>query len=228
MSKWSRPEYLEHPKVYRKWISDDLVNTKTVEYRIQELPRDRFEDGVEFLLKHYCTTEPMLESKEAAKDPEFIEDISNYFRYIFGKEITIACFKKTSDEILGISLMDVIVEGEEEDFQVSSLVCDLSEKLIFYKFQPKSRLFREDHLVMDLVLQKSDHFKRFNVDKYLTCWALAVHSDYWGRGICTELIKAKIDMLKFLDLELTSTGYSADGSIRASEKAGFKCVFEIR
>lgn len=81
---------------------------------------------------------------------------------------------------------------------------------------------------MDLVLQKSDHFKRFNVDKYLTAWAVAVHSEYWGRGICTELIKAKIDMLKFLNLELTSTGYSADGSIRASEKAGFKCVYEIR
>lgn len=118
MSAWKRPESLEFPKVYRKFQATDLNSDKLIEYRIQELPEDRFNDGVEFLIKYYCPDEPMLQCKGAAQDPEFIEDISNFFRHTFKKKITIACFKDGSDEILGMNVMDVIVKGEEPDFQV--------------------------------------------------------------------------------------------------------------
>lgn len=81
---------------------------------------------------------------------------------------------------------------------------------------------------MDLANEQSDHFNRFNVDRYLTSWAFAIKYEYRGKGIGTEILKARIDMLEPLGLELTSTGFTSIGSVKAAEKAGYECVFEIK
>jgi hypothetical protein len=47
-------------------------------------------------------------------------------------------------------------------------------------------------------------------------------------GIATEMIKARISMLKFYDLKLTSTGFASIGAQVAAKKAGCVVDYEMR
>lgn len=91
----------------------------------------------------------------------------------------------------------------------------------------------EDESVADVfngVIASSDLFDTFshyNVDYFLYGLGLCVHSDYRGRGVATEMIKARSPFLKALGLEVTSTAFSAIGSQLAAKNAGYDEVFSI-
>lgn len=76
-------------------------------------------------------------------------------------------------------------------------------------------------------LKQFDVFAAYNVDKYLTAHGLCVDPRYRGRGIATEILKARVPILKGLGLKVTSTLFSAIGSQTAAKNAGFKNVYAI-
>lgn len=51
--------------------------------------------------------------------------------------------------------------------------------------------------------------------------------EYRGRGIATEILKARVPMLKALGLKVTSTAFTGIGSQKAAKKAGYKEVFVL-
>lgn len=81
--------------------------------------------------------------------------------------------------------------------------------------------------MMDYVEKQADVFNRYGVDKYLCGLGLSVNPLYRSRGIATEIINARIPLLKHLGLTLTSTAFSAVGSAKAASKVGFVTDFEI-
>lgn len=70
------------------------------------------------------------------------------------------------------------------------------------------------------VLNQYDVFKKYNVDKYLTEYALCTRKDYQKRGIGTEFIKARTAMCKALNVPVTAAGFTVIGSQKAAVKAG--------
>lgn len=57
--KWKRPETLEYPKVWHTFKARDLDSDELVEYRIQDLPLERIDDVLDFMLKNYIVDEPI-------------------------------------------------------------------------------------------------------------------------------------------------------------------------
>lgn len=77
--------------------------------------------------------------------------------------------------------------------------------------------------VFDYILRKSDYFSPyFNIDYLLYGLGLCVHRDYRGRGIATELLKAREPLLRALKLTVTADLFSVIGSQKAASSAGFK------
>lgn len=52
--------------------------------------------------------------------------------------------------------------------------------------------------------------------------------NYRKRGIATEFLKARVSILKALNLEVTSTIFTVIGSQRAAKKANYDEVFSIK
>lgn len=61
MELWKRPEKTEFPKVWTKFMAPDIDSDKLVEYRIQDLPESRFDDGIQFMIQHFIKDEPLSE-----------------------------------------------------------------------------------------------------------------------------------------------------------------------
>lgn len=91
----------------------------------------------------------------------------------------------------------------------------------------------EDQDVIDVfdalehTTKQFDVYSAYNVVQYLTAYGLCVNPDYRGRGIATEMLKARKPILKALGLTITSTAFTGIGSQMAAKKAGYDEVFTI-
>lgn len=72
-----------------------------------------------------------------------------------------------------------------------------------------------------------DVFKHYQVDSYMSADGLCVNADYTGRGVATELLRARVPILKALGLSVTASSFSTMGSQTAAKKAGYEDLFEI-
>lgn len=72
-----------------------------------------------------------------------------------------------------------------------------------------------------------DVCEHYGVDQFLYGAGLVVNSAYRGRGIATELLKARFPLLRSLGLKVTSTVFTMAGSQKAAEKAGYEELFAI-
>lgn len=53
----------DYPKVWLKFMAKDLNSDDLVEYRVEDLTEDRFDDAVDHLISFYARDEPMCKSK---------------------------------------------------------------------------------------------------------------------------------------------------------------------
>lgn len=96
-------------------------------------------------------------------------------------------------------------------------------KINFSYFQLKLK----DQSVIDVfegithTFNECDIFKTHGVDIYLASLALAVKSSYRGRGIATEILRARRPLMEEMRISVSSTCFSIIGSQKAAQNAGF-------
>lgn len=73
-----------------------------------------------------------------------------------------------------------------------------------------------------------DLFKLYKVDAYLGGLGVTVDKVFRGRGIASELLKAREDAAKALGLKLTSALFTGNESQRAACKAGYEQNYAIK
>lgn len=61
---WVRPNEVDFPVVWLKFNAKDIETDNLIEYRVQDLPLDRIEDAIEYLLENYLDDEPFTSSKD--------------------------------------------------------------------------------------------------------------------------------------------------------------------
>lgn len=89
-------------------------------------------------------------------------------------------------------------------------------------FQIKAKNFRDIINAMKFAEMQCDVFELYHVDAYLAAMGLGVNLAYRGRGIATEMLKARQEVMKILNLRLTSTQFTGEGSQKAAMRAGFE------
>lgn len=65
------------------------------------------------------------------------------------------------------------------------------------------------------------------MDQVLTGYGLCVKTDYRGLGIGTEMLKARVPVLKALQLNVTKNVFSSLESQKAATKAGYREIYEV-
>lgn len=70
-----------------------------------------------------------------------------------------------------------------------------------------------------------DHYK---VDQALFALGLGVDKKFRGRGIGTEILKARVPLMNALNLKVTSTLFTTLGGQKCAQAAGFELNYQIR
>lgn len=67
--KWTRPESVEYPKVWHRFMARDLDNDNMVEYRIEDLSIERANEAIQHMKENFLRDEPITEAlRECAKN----------------------------------------------------------------------------------------------------------------------------------------------------------------
>lgn len=59
---WERPKNIPYPNIWHEFEARDNSSDKIIKYRIQDLPENRFQDGIEHLLNYYANEEQIIKS----------------------------------------------------------------------------------------------------------------------------------------------------------------------
>lgn len=60
--KWKRPESSEYPKTWHTFFAKDVDSDELVDYRIEDVPENRFDEAVTMIVQYFCKDEPLCEA----------------------------------------------------------------------------------------------------------------------------------------------------------------------
>lgn len=157
-----------------------------------------------------------------------VQEISTFWREMLPKGFSIACFKKNSDEIIGMNVLDVSsVKDPKDDSKVKCSIFSIFVSSFFLCFQFQSQNLSDVFGVMSHAQEQFNVFQHYKVEEYLIAYGLCVDTTYRGRGIATEMLKARKPLLEALGLKVTTTAFTGIGSQKAAKKAGFEENFVV-
>ncbi|KXJ70647.1 uncharacterized protein LOC109412744 [Aedes albopictus] len=213
---WKRPSTVPYPKVWHRFQSRDVTisepsDNHLVEYRVEDLTADRFEDALRHFTEHFAGDEPLAANRGVVSDPEAMRDHYDFWRWVFDQKMTIVCYKEGSDEIIGVNLLFV------------KLASDVKKDVVVRS--QSTRDIVEIHGYM--MTERFNVFNLLHVDQYLNAVGLAINRRYRGLGIATEMLRARIPICREFQIPVTVTDFTAQGSQRAAEKAGFRTEAEV-
>ncbi|XP_049284545.1 uncharacterized protein LOC125764398 [Anopheles funestus] len=211
---WERPSNVPYPNVW--WTFDapdpDRPDGALVTYRVEDLTEDRIEDAIKLYTEHFLDDEPLCAYGRVRHNPLSYEEIVQFWMYVLNQKMTIVCYKEGSKELVGANLLSVKCATDKED--ISSLI--------------KSESMQKLVAVNDYMTDTVNLFERYGVDRYLTAYGLSVNNRYRGRGIATEILKARRPICRAFGLRLTSTNFTAIGSQIPAAKIGFQTDLEMK
>lgn len=109
----SREPSFSYPQTYFKFKTLNYDKSTNVEYRIEDFPLDRIEDGVNFMLNHFVNDEPIFKSRRINDDKMAIEEGAQMWREGLQQNSSLVCFKSDSNEIIAMNILTI--ESEDDD-----------------------------------------------------------------------------------------------------------------
>lgn len=120
MSKFTRPESLPFPQTFYTFKAKDLNNESIVEYRVQDLPADYFEEALDLIVEHFLPAETFCIALNILKYSDSVEAIREFYREVFSKQLSIACFKNDGTEaFVGVNALVVKSRDVQPNYQVN-------------------------------------------------------------------------------------------------------------
>ncbi|XP_058116219.1 uncharacterized protein LOC131287956 [Anopheles ziemanni] len=213
---WKRPTSVPYPNIWCTFEAPDPDRDDggLATYRVEDLTKDRFEDAIKLYTEHFLDDEPLSQYGRSVQKQEGKANTRTvtFWRNCLNERMSVACYKDGSMELVAANLLSVKQANCKKDIDVQAL----------------SETGRKIVAVYDYMTDTGNLFQRHAVDKYLAAYGLSVNSRYRGRGIATEILKARIPICKAFGLRLTSTNFTAIGSQKAAMKVGFKTDLEMR
>jgi hypothetical protein len=105
---FKRPENLEFPKVFYTFKAKAKESDEIIEYLVQDLPEDRFEDALEMIKTDYLPEESLCASKGIYKDPKATKFLCDIWMNMLKSHLSIACFKNDgSNDLVAVNFLAV-------------------------------------------------------------------------------------------------------------------------
>ncbi|XP_058839033.1 uncharacterized protein LOC131695420 [Topomyia yanbarensis] len=204
---WTRPADVPYPSVWHTFKAKALDSDELVSYVVQDLPEDRFVDGINHMLGIFIYDEPMCRAKKLADEQASVDDIRDMWREVVKQRLALVCFREGSDEIVGLNMTFASCVDDRKDYVIHG------------------DRWRDVHDAVMFFTEQSRVHESFHVDAYLSAMGLSVSPKYRGRGIATEILRARIPLCRAVGLKVTSTVFTAPGSQAPAVKVGFKDTF---
>uniref|UniRef100_A0A182K8G5 N-acetyltransferase domain-containing protein n=1 Tax=Anopheles christyi TaxID=43041 RepID=A0A182K8G5_9DIPT len=206
---WKRPENVPYPFVWHTFQAKDTESDQLVTYQVQDLPEERFEEAIVHMMEHFVYDEPTCRAKNLASEQQSLDEITDLWREFVKLKLVLVCFKEGTEEIAGMNMLYVSQQSDKEEYQC------------------KGSVWRCIYDLVDYTMKQANVYERYGVDKYLGAMGLSVAPKYRGRGIATEILRARIPLCKAVGLPLTSTCFTAIGSQVAAAKAGYEETYVV-
>lgn len=115
MAKFVRPQSATYPSVYHIFQARDLHSNKEIEYRVEDFPRHRYEEGIQYMVQNFFEHEVMGKTRKIKSDRQAVKEISQFWREMLPRGFSIACFKENSDEIIAMNVLNVVSINDPKD-----------------------------------------------------------------------------------------------------------------
>ncbi|XP_050087353.1 uncharacterized protein LOC126572243 [Anopheles aquasalis] len=206
---WKRPESVPYPCVWHTFQAKDTDSDRLVTYRVQDLPEDRFEEAIAHMIEYFVYDEPTCRAKNIVGEKQSVKEIADLWREFVKFRLVLVCFKEGSDEIAGMNMLFVSSANDPDTYE------------------PRGEIWRCIYDLVEYTSKQAHVFERYQVTDYLAAMGLSVAPKYRGRGIATEILRARIPLCKGVGLPLTSTCFTAVASQAAAAKAGFEETYVV-
>ncbi|CAG9810679.1 unnamed protein product [Chironomus riparius] len=208
MTESKKSETQNSPKTYKKFKAKDINSENLIEYAIRDLQPSQYDAAIK-IIYDTIRDEPLSVSRRIFDYEQTIKAKKIVWRNMLNKGLSIGCFTE-SGELIGLNVLSIADKNEEIKIETTDKNIIDSFKLMIY------------------TNNEADIFGKYNIDKYLTSMGLCVNPDYRLRGIATELLKVRPQIMKNLDLTVSVTTFTSLGSQTAAKNAGFEDVYVIR
>lgn len=131
MSLFTRPKSLKSPTIYHTFKARDLHSNKEIEYRVQDFPEDRFEQGVQYMVQNFFEHEVMGKTRKIKSDRNAVMEISAFWRKEMAKKVSFVCFKEGCDDIIGMNIM--AVKNKNDKAEILGVSLNKKKILNYYK-----------------------------------------------------------------------------------------------
>lgn len=115
MFTFKRPEKLSFPQVYSKFQAKDRNSDEIVNYYIQDLPEDRFEEAVDLMIKHFLPDETLCSAIGVFKNPKAVEEMRRFWREMAEEKFSLVCFREGHDDIVAANFIIIRSKDDPKD-----------------------------------------------------------------------------------------------------------------
>lgn len=119
MPKFVRPASLKFPTVYATFKAKDKDSNNEVEYMIQDLPEDYFEEALNLLVNVFLPDEALYSCSGVSADAAAIKEVREFWSEKLAMKTSLACFRSGSKDLAGLYVLAVYSNGDSP-FTVSS------------------------------------------------------------------------------------------------------------
>lgn len=119
---------INSPQIFSKFYAKDTGNDEIIEYRIQNLPEELFEDALNLYYEEFFPEEFLCSSRKLHEKNFETHDMINAMRKSMQKGLSIACFRndgKYQTEIVAAHNLHVHSKND------STNMSEVSEKILF-------------------------------------------------------------------------------------------------
>lgn len=111
-----RPESLAIPTTYYTFKAKLRNSDEVIEFRVQDLPEDRFEEALEMLRTHFIPDESMCSGRGVHNDPKSIKILCDVWTEVFKQRLSIACFRNDGcDDLVGVNVFTVFDKNDPKE-----------------------------------------------------------------------------------------------------------------
>lgn len=122
---WVRPSHIPYPSVWLRFKAKDVLTDDMVEYTVEDLPEDRFDEAIEVMAKGFLADAPMPKLRNAVNDVDYVEDITRIWKIIVKQRMAHVCLKEGSQEIVGVHMSYVSSQGDASFLDDNVILIDI-------------------------------------------------------------------------------------------------------
>lgn len=209
-SAFPRRDGVPYPQIYSRFKVKSKDGDNEEEFYIQDLTENYFDQAVDFIVENHARGAVFHNACKTLHNEDGIERVRKSYRKAFEERISLICIKTGSEEVVGLNALYL-----KSRFDAPPAPSD----------DPNFRKLQELSQYVEDAFRVADHYQ---VDRFVFAAGLAVDRKFRGRGLATEILKARAGVLIAIGLSVTTAIFSTVGAQKAAASAGYDENYSIK